>query len=123
MNTKNILMGYCFLYAVTRFSLTTYQYFTGTLLRVPVLIIAESVSLIGIFVSIFWFMGKLRPRVLQGLLALNAAAMFANVLLTRVTPPSAGTHFGDIIIIGSIADVIILLAALILPMDGRRSRR
>ncbi len=116
-------MGYCFLYAVTRFSLTTYQYFTGTLLRLPVLIIAEAVSLVGIFVSIFWFMGKLRPGVLRGLLALNAAAMLANVLLTRVTPPSAGTHFADIVIIGSVADLIILLASFILPMDGRRVRK
>ena len=116
MTTKNVLMGYSFIYALIRFGLTTYQYFTGSVLHLPVLIIAEAVSLAGIIAGIFWFMKKMTPALLRGLLALNAAAMIANLIITRQTPPSTGAHTPEVIIMGSLADLIILVIALLLPM-------
>lgn len=117
MSTKNVMMGYCFLYALARFAATTIEYFSGVSeLQLAVMIIAETVSLIGLVISGFWFAGKVSSRVVRSLLTLNSAAAIANIIITRISPINAGATMLDLLVIGTVFDLVLLFAALLMPM-------
>lgn len=126
MTTKRLLMGYCLLYAVARFVATTVYYFGDDHgLQLPVLIVAEAVSLIGILLGLRWvcrrFIAALTVRLL---LLLYSAAAIANILITRASPLPHGVAAGDLLIIGTLFELLLFFAALLLPMpDVKRDGR
>lgn len=122
MSTKNVFMGYCFFYALARFAATTIEYFIGSELQLPVLVVAETVSLIGIIMGAFWIAHKISPALVRALLALNSLAAITNLLVTRANPLTLGATGLDLLVIGSLFDLVLFFAAMILPMPEERRR-
>lgn len=124
MSTKNIMMGYCFLYALARFAATTIEYFSGSSeLQLATMIIAETVSLIGLVISGFWFAGKVSSGVVRSLLALNSVAAIVNIVITRSSPINAGASALDLLVIGTVFDLVLFVAALLMPMPEVAPKR
>lgn len=118
MTAKKVFMGYCLLYAVARFIATTVYYFKGNQgLQLAVLIIAEVTGLIGIAVGIRWIVRRNVPAVMvRGLLLLYSAAAITNIFITRANPLPHGVAGGDLLIIGTLFDLLLLFASLMIPM-------
>lgn len=118
MTAKKVFMGYCLLYAVVRFIATTVYYFSGNQgLQLAVLIIAEVTGLIGIVAGIRWIARRNVPAVMvRGLLLLYSAAAITNIFITRANPLPHGVASGDLLIIGTLFDLLLFLVAVLIPM-------
>lgn len=118
MTAKKVFMGYCLLYAVVRFIATTVYYFKGNQgLQLSVLIIAEATGLIGIVAGIRWIIRRNVPAIMvRGLLLLYSAAVIANIFITRANPLPNGVAAGDLLVIGTLFDLLLFLAAVLIPM-------
>ena len=117
MYNKRVFLAYYVLYAVMRFIATTVEAFSHVNLQLSVLIISEAISLVGILVGIWWARGKPIPAgLVRGLLGINAAASLANILITRANPLEPGASTLDLIVIGTLFDAVLFLAALMVPM-------
>lgn len=117
MLTKKVFLGYYVLYAMVRFVATTIEAFSHSNLQIPVLIISEAASLIGLAVGVWWMRGKPTPAMfVRGLMGINAAAAAANILITRMNPLQPGATLLDLMAIGTLFDVVLFVAVFMIPM-------
>ena len=130
MSTKNVLMFYCAAYGTARFIATTAAYFSGQSgLQLAVLIIAEAVSLIGIMAGIIGIRHHASAGFVRGLLAFNSAAAITNILITRAAPLPQGAGISQLLIMGTIFDLLLFVCSLFASMPeseyhlGARSPR
>ena len=117
MYNKRVCLAYYVLYAVVRFVATTVDAFSHVNLEISVLIISEAISLVGILVGVWWARGKPIPAsTVRMIFGLNAAASLANIFITRANPLEPGATTIDLIVIGTLFDAVMFLAALMIPM-------
>ena len=113
MAAKRILMGFCSLYALARCVGTVLYYLFGAgQLQLAVLIIAFTVSVIGIAAGILWLV----QRQVRLLLLLYSAAAVADILITRTNPVPQGVGPWEILVIGSLFECLLLAASLLIPL-------
>lgn len=118
MAVKWILMGFCSLYALARL-ITVAVYYTNAKgeLLLAVMIIAALVSLVGLAVTVHTAIRRqVRGRTVRALLALYGLAAVANIMITRMSPPTAGVGPLDVLIMGSLFEVLLFAVSLLIPL-------
>lgn len=118
MAIKWTLMGFCSLYALARFIAAAVYYTTarGELL-LAVMIIAAIVSLVGLAATVHTAIHRnVKGRTVRALLALYSLAAVANIMITRMSPPTAGVGPLDVLIMGSLFEVLLFAVSLLIPL-------
>ena len=118
MAAKYILMGFCTLYALARGIGTVLYYLAGAgQLQIAVLIIAFTVSMIGLVAGILWIAQRqVKGITVRLLLLLYSGAAIANILITRVNPVPQGIGPWEILITGTVFECLLFLASLLIPL-------
>lgn len=118
MAAKRILMGFCTLYALARGIGTVLYYLVGAgQLQVAVLIIAFTVSVIGLVAGVLWIIQRqVRGLTVRLLLLLYSGAAIANILITRANPVPQGIGPWEILITGTLFECLLFLATLLIPL-------
>lgn len=118
MAAKRILMGFCTLYALARGIGTVLYYLAGTgQLQIAVLVIAFTVSMIGLVAGILWIaQRRVRGLTVRLLLLLYSGAAIANILITRVNPVPQGIGPWELLITGTVFECLLFLASLLIPL-------
>ena len=94
-----------------------YYLFGAGQLQLAVLIIAFTVSVIGIVAGILWLVQRqVRGRTVRLLLLLYSAAAVADILITRVNPVPQGVGPWEVLVIGSLFECLLLAASLLIPL-------
>lgn len=125
MAVKWILMGFCSLYALARLIATAVYYTTarGELL-LAVMIIAAFVSIAGLTVTVHTVIRRnVKGRTVRTLLALYGLAAVANILITRMSPPTAGVGPLDVLIMGSLFEVLLFAVSLLIPLPDSAAKK